>query len=299
MAPVHIRLTPLWSSLRENRKGSWYYTIARDRKDSEDVVHTAVPRFALLIGASHFHPERYTALLRVLLRAFDSEGGSPLALLQRVLSVSTKGSAEAPGGESFVASKFAAAWSDEALSSSLAATVKQVGAAGCATLWAAMMLRARVAVYAESAKPCLSLVRTLPLLAWHRKRWEVLIPLVGSLDAPEELEELSHAGTFAAGFTDARVLDRTDLFDVIVDARSGAVRLTPSGARLQPPASVASELEAALKRGGGLLGALEGLTARLLERGRQAPAGGAGGEESGEGAFLRLLLEAEGIGAGA
>ena len=52
-----------------------------------------------------------------------------------------------------------------------------------------MMLRARVAILADDPSTCLALGRSLPLLAWHRRRWEVLHPLCG-LDEPEEVEDL-------------------------------------------------------------------------------------------------------------
>ena len=201
------------------RVGStWYYSLARDRKASneEDVVHPVVSRFAVFLGAATFHPERYEALLHVLLRAFEAESGSPLALLQRVLSVSTKGIASAPGGADFVASKFGSSLDDESLAGSLSHAVQRLGAAACATLWAAMMLRCRVAVYKESdAAAVLAVVRALPLLTWHRRRWEVLGRAALRASLADEIQELNSAGTFVAGFTDPAILERSELYDVL------------------------------------------------------------------------------------
>ena len=302
---------PITSSFSFSRyKSLWFYSLARDRKGGgdatqHDVVHPAVSRFALFIGSGHFHPERYEAMLHVLMRGFE---GSPLSLLQRVLSVSTKGSASAPGGADFVASHFSAGLTETALASQLAATVRRVGLGPCATLWAAMMLRGRVGVLGTDAASVLSVVRTLPLLCTTRRRWEVLIPLCG-LRLPQEIDELRSAGTYAAGFTDASIVERPELFDVLLvldDGGTGSakdhadLRLSPSGAHLQPPPSVQAELDAALggcaaDGKGGLLGALEKATARLLERARGAAAA-TGGQDDEEVAFLRRLHEAEGIG---
>lgn len=310
------------------RVGStWYYSLARDRKASneEDVVHPVVSRFAVFLGAATFHPERYEALLHVLLRAFEAESGSPLALLQRVLSVSTKGIASAPGGADFVASKFGSSLDDESLAGSLSHAVQRLGAAACATLWAAMMLRCRVAVYKESdAAAVLAVVRALPLLTWHRRRWEVLMPLCG-LSLADEIQELNSAGTFVAGFTDPAILERSELYDVLVcldgsGRVSGAetpqlpprqppstlLKLTASGAHLQLPTPIRAEVEAALGSdsgsSSGILGRLEGVTARMLEMARDGATSDGGASDAGDRSdaiFLRRLLDAEGIGASA
>ena len=91
----------------QRRKGMWYYSLARDRHEGSDAVHSTVSRFAVLIQSHSFDPVRYEALLIVMLRGFNAEEGSPLALLQRLLSVATKGSASAPGGANFMAATYA------------------------------------------------------------------------------------------------------------------------------------------------------------------------------------------------
>ena len=201
-------------------RGTWYYCLARARKPAEepDVVHAAVSAFALVLGSAHFYPERFQAMLEVLLRGFEAEEGSPLALLQRVLSVATKGSATAPGGGKFVSSAFLAGPTDAQLDGVLRVAVRRLGPAGCAIAWGAMMLRARVAILADDPSTCLALGRSLPLLAWHRRRWEVLHPLCG-LDEPEEVQDLEQAGTYVAGFTDPKILNHPELYDVLIDTR--------------------------------------------------------------------------------
>ena len=202
---VPIGSSPVFAFSRSN--DLWFFTLARDRKPpgEADVVHAAVSRFAIFLGSSIFDPERYEALLRVLLRAFEAEGGSPLALLQRVLSVHTKGSASAPGGSDFVASRFDAAAARVACP--FTAVLRSVGVEGAATLWGAMLLKARI-VRPRRPRP-LAAVRTLPLFAWHRARWEACGRSAPS--PPSELDDLKGAGTFVAGFLDGDIAERAEL----------------------------------------------------------------------------------------
>ena len=57
--------------------------------------------------------------------------------------------------------------------------------------------------------------RTLPLFVWHRQNWNVVYPNVDL--EQEELEDLSIHGTYIAGFTDASVEGRTELYDVFIN----------------------------------------------------------------------------------
>ena len=307
---VPIGSSPVFAFSRSN--DMWFFTLARDRKPpgEADVVHAAVSRFAIFLGSSVFDPERYEALLRVLLRAFEAEGGSPLALLQRVLSVHTKGSASAPGGSDFVASRFDAAAARVACP--FTAVLRSVGVEGAATLWGAMLLKARIAVYGPDVRGLLAAVRTLPLFAWHRARWEVLRPLC-ALTHPSELDDLKGAGTFVAGFLDGDIAERAELYDVLFDVKSGEVRLSPGAAFVAPPPAIAKEIAAALKKGfaaaaggeGGAGGetraiadALSDRTVAILARAREGGGGGGEGADDAEvGAYLARLIEAEGMGA--
>lgn len=57
--------------------------------------------------------------------------------------------------------------------------------------------------------------RTLPLFVWHRQNWNVVYPNV-DLEQPE-LADLCTHGTYVAGFTDASVEGRTELYDVFLN----------------------------------------------------------------------------------
>ena len=53
---------------------------------------------------------------------------------------------------------------------------------------------------------------------WHRQNWSILYPYVHLED--EELERLTANITYVAGFTDASVESRTELYDLFVNGVS-------------------------------------------------------------------------------
>ena len=294
-------------------RGRWWYSIARARRtggESPDVVHPVVSGVAIILGSSIFDPERNHGLLTVLLRAFEAEGGSPPALLQRVLAVATKGVASAPGGPDFVSRSADPEAAKCGAATPFGALLRQVGAEGAATLWAAMMLRARVAVFASTLPQLLSVVRCLPLFAWHRygSRLEAVLRPLCCLSAAE-LTELEAAGAYAAGFVDPAILGRPALYDVLLDCRSGDVRITPpsAGGRLvAPPRAVVKQVAKALEQGTesgtelALVDTLAAKTAEMVESAADAARPPAGDEPPpslppGVEAFLRALHDAETI----
>ena len=278
-------------------KSTWYYALARDRRSEDDVVDISVPRFAVVIGSSLFDPERYCAMLEVMMRAFNEEG-SPIALLQRVLTIATKGSASAAGGPDFVCSKF---HPDTAkLACAFSRMIKLLGAEGTAAVWAAVLLRMRVVVHAPDVAALLDAIRCIPLLVTHRSVWERLRPLCALETA--QLDELSSVAGYISGFTDSKVAGRPELYDVFVDAQSGELKLGEKAAVLQLPSSLVGEVKDALQKGaastdGGakpLVDALASKTAEMVKLAANAPTANAEWAE-----FLAQLQQAEAVGASA
>ncbi len=57
----------------------------------------------------------------------------------------------------------------------------------------------------------------LPLFVLHRMDWSLLRPLV-TFDNAEEVADLKAAGVYVAGFLDAKIRSREDLFDILIDS---------------------------------------------------------------------------------
>ena len=272
-------------------KSKFYYALAKERHKNDILLSDEVKRYAVLVGSPVFDPERYQAMLQVLMRAYCAEW-SPIALLQRVLTLATKGVASAPGGADFHRKSYSAETAKTACP--LGAMIKRIGAEGIATLWAAILLRARVAVVAEEPTAQLDVLRCLPLLATQRSAWESLQPLCAL--EPPQLEELQRAGGYVAGFV---TFVPVELYDVLLDARSGEVKCSVSGAHLSLPPSLVGAVKEALKKGsasmeGGekaLADALAAKTVEILAHKGNAPA------EWND--FLDRLQKAEAIGAAA
>lgn len=60
-----------------------------------------------------------------------------------------------------------------------------------------------------------SVHRTLPLFVWHRQNWNIVFPHVELTEM--ELVDLTSHGTYVAGFTDASVEARTELYDLFIN----------------------------------------------------------------------------------
>lgn len=79
-----------------------------------------------------------------------------------------------------------------------------------------MLLRKRIFVYSPKVSDLMSLIRVFPLLgAWHRQDFSILRPLVRLSEY--ELQDLSSAGVYVAGFTDSAAVNKQDMYDVYID----------------------------------------------------------------------------------
>ena len=68
-----------------------------------------------------------------------------------------------------------------------------------------------------SGKLLWCLFRAFPLLVWHRQNWSIVHPYVHLEE--EELGRLTTSITYVAGFTDASVESRTELYDLFVNGK--------------------------------------------------------------------------------
>lgn len=165
---------------------------------------------SLCLVSRSFNPEKNQHFLDVLAEQYISTG-DPTRILEAYLSVYTTGT--------FTNQKRsfkAADYNDEKalfMNSNLTDLIN-IFETDTVILWNAILLKKRILLYSDSVAKVLETIRTFPLLASHRKDWNVFRPIIR--DEPEHIEDLNSAGVYIAGTVDSALMLRTDLFDVVV-----------------------------------------------------------------------------------
>jgi hypothetical protein len=200
------------------------------------------------VFARTFNPEKFAALAKLLLHQYTSHDEDPTKLLAAYLSIHMTGSYADPKshGVSFQAQSFLDSDALKAVS-----VVKEVFSgvgADIIVLYNAVMLKKRILVVGEegSLHKLLSIVRTLPQLAWHRQDWSILRPIVA--DDPAHLDDLSSSGVFIAGTIDESLLRNQDLFDVVLDIRHMTVTVNSHAVSGMKMCQIHRELSALLDK---------------------------------------------------
>jgi hypothetical protein len=175
-------------------------------------------KFTIVLTCAEFHPEKYAALLALQSTRYASTHSVVDAVLRPFLAVFLSGAVDET------------AWRDadfdfrEAfLAGSLRQLVLRFGADDTVRLWAAMMAKRRVAVVgAASVGELLGVVRSLPLLTFHRQNFNMLRPLVLA-DNAAQLAELKQLGAaYVVGMIGAAP---PAIADVVVDIGARRVRV--------------------------------------------------------------------------
>merc|ERR1712224_377978 len=82
-------------------------------------------------------------------------------------------------------------------------------------IWTALLLKKRVLVYGDNLQLLLHVIRSFPVLVWHRRNWNILRPYI--VGEGLEVDELQGAGVYCAGVLDSSFANRVDLYDLFVD----------------------------------------------------------------------------------
>ncbi|KAL4232018.1 Protein fam45a [Mactra antiquata] len=195
----------------------WYYIFT---KEVDNVAMLPkVKGFSLILLAKDFNPEKYLTLCQILSQQYCKKG-TPVSMLEVYLSVVTKGKCSTDENGKFSTQDYQ---SKLAYTNSNLAGIIETFGVETILIYTALLLKKRIAVYfpPHSITDVLQFTRSLPAFVWHRQNWNIVFPYVEMVD--EEIDLLKTNNHYVAGFTDATIESRSDLYDVFVNGTSSQV----------------------------------------------------------------------------
>lgn len=200
-------------------ENSWYYLHTTEVCDADNLPK--VKQFVLVLWTRDFNPEKYEILCRILSKTY-CKTGSPAAIVKLYLSVVTRGSCSMEENGTFLVKDFEQkrAFADAGIKA-----VINMFKLETILIYTAMILKKRVVVYHHKLDCLLNFMRVLPAFVWHRQNWDILYPYV-DLNS-QEINDLKTSNSYAAGFLDASVESRSDLYDVFVNLAAMELTIAP------------------------------------------------------------------------
>lgn len=197
-------------------KNDWVYIVSCDR------IRETLPDLLtsyLCVVTRTFNPEKFFAMAACLLPKYEKDG-SPTKILEGFLSIHTTGKYGSFDSRD-------SSYSDPSapLKFSVLHDIVSMLGLQCVVLWNAVLLKKRILVIGDTLPLVMKVVRTLPLLCWHRQDWNILRPVVRS-DA-DQLSDLSNSGVFIAGTLDTTLEMKSDIYDVVFSLSEKRVTVAP------------------------------------------------------------------------
>ncbi|XP_064630603.1 DENN domain-containing protein 10-like [Lineus longissimus] len=197
----------------------WYYISTTDVADTDNLPK--VKKFSLVLTAKDFNPEKYESLTRIMC-ALYKETGTPVSILETFLTVMTKGVCRSEENGTFTTRDFST--SDAYFAGSAKDLINTFGVESI-LIYVAMLLKKRVVVYHPNVGELIQAARAFPALVWERQNWNLLYPNV-HLDK-DEMSDLQSNTSYVAGFTEASVEGRSDLYDIFVNLNNAEISIAP------------------------------------------------------------------------
>ncbi|XP_035223000.1 DENN domain-containing protein 10-like isoform X2 [Stegodyphus dumicola] len=198
---------------------SWFYLHHTDVFELPNLPK--VKQFVIVLQTRDFNPEKYENLSRILSKTF-SETGNPADMLRLYLSVLVKGMCSTEDNGTFIVRQF-----DKVAAYSCVPAKDVVKTFGLETIliYTALLLKKRIVVYHHGLDTLLWFVRALPAFVWHRQDWSIIYPYMQLTN--NEISELLSLPTYVAGFRDAGVEGRMELYDLFVNLPAIEITIAP------------------------------------------------------------------------
>jgi len=206
-------------------KNEWHYLYTILNENQQKLPR--VVAFSICIISKVFCPEKYLVLGKLFAHLYTSSG-SPLSILDAYLGVVMDGKYEGEGIGLYEDQKFDARKS--LLVTSIKDLVKTFGLE-VILIWTALMMKKRIIIYSEKLSVLLRIIRGIPVFVWHRQNWNILRPFVTLTNNPnseddEIQKDLLSAGVYVAGFIDANIKLRQELYDLFIDLNAQSITIS-------------------------------------------------------------------------
>jgi hypothetical protein len=219
---VELSIQNLVEKLVENSNGQFLYTRVKQEWIyvlSCDIHNDEVVRAASLgLVSDSFNPEKFFAILNVLLKQYVDTSGEPVKILEAYLSFMTQ---QKFGTLSLTDDEFF----DEKIFLNVSSMKNLWVDFGydAIILFNAVLLKKRILVVGDTITNLLNVIRTLPQFVLHRgvgpfsdAAFSLLRPIV--LESSQmQLDDLSQAGVYIAGTLDPRLTTHKNIkYDIVV-----------------------------------------------------------------------------------
>jgi len=188
-----------------------------------------VSAVAVCVVSDSFAPKCFQAFSDALLSLYVADG-NPLRLLKCYLAVFCNGEYKEEDKTVFAVADHEEADKKDIMGTAGIKELVSTLGEEIILVYCALMMKKRIAVYAQNVSEVRDVILALPRLVEHRAHgWYSQFAWPFVTGSESELDDMRHAGVFAAGFTDMEALNgNAELYDILVDMPSQTVTVSPN-----------------------------------------------------------------------